>query len=76
MGGRTAFPNIGLSATAEKGAAVFWYNLNRDGTEDDNSMHGGCPVLYGVKWGESNYFGTRLLAVVGTSRSVFSILEN
>ncbi len=50
-GGRTAFPHVGAFATPRKGSAVFWYNLAHDGTEDRNSLHGGCPVLFGFKWG-------------------------
>ncbi len=51
-GGRTAFPHVGLSAAPRVGSAVFWFNLGHDGSEDRNSLHGGCPVLYGMKWGK------------------------
>ena len=49
-GGRTAFPKVGIAATPSSGSAVFWYNLNRDGSLNTLSTHGGCPVLYGIKW--------------------------
>ncbi len=51
-GGRTAFPHVGAFASARKGSAVFWYNVGSDGREDKNALHGGCPVLYGLKWGQ------------------------
>ena len=51
-GGRTVFPLAGAAATPSKGSAVFWYNLKPDGSTEHLSLHGGCPVLYGTKWGE------------------------
>lgn len=35
-------------------AAAFWYNLKRSGKEDDRTLHAGCPVLLGNKWGQLN----------------------
>ena len=32
-------------------AALFWYNYTPDGKPDPRTKHGGCPVLYGQKWG-------------------------
>lgn len=49
-GGNTVFPWIGISLQAEAGTAVFWSNLNKSGTNDKLSLHGGCPVLVGSKW--------------------------
>lgn len=49
-GGRTAFPKAGVSVTPEKGSAVFWFNLKRNGEVNPRSEHGGCPVLLGHKW--------------------------
>ena len=49
-GGATAFPKLGVSVAPERGAAVFWYNLRRDGRGDVRTLHGGCPVAYGAKW--------------------------
>ena len=50
LGGTTAFVDIGLNVTPEKGGAVFWYNLERDGSGIMETRHAACPVLIGVKW--------------------------
>ena len=50
VGGRTAFPKMGLAATPRKGTAVFWYNLHKNGNRDDLSLHGACPTALGIKW--------------------------
>jgi prolyl 4-hydroxylase len=45
-GGGTAFPEIGLTVTALRGAAVYFaYD-----TGDTASLHAGLPVLKGEKW--------------------------
>lgn len=49
-GGYTAFPRLGAAVAPSKGDAAFWYNLLPDGESDDNTLHGGCPVLQGSKW--------------------------
>jgi len=49
-GGATVFTNIGQAVTPSKGDAVFWYNLNHDGTGDYETRHAACPVLMGEKW--------------------------
>lgn len=51
LGGGTAFPRMGVAAKAIKGSAVIWYNLKFNGQRDPLTIHGGCPVLYGNKWG-------------------------
>lgn len=40
-----------LSVKPRKGAAVMFYSMNPDNTMNPQSLHGGCPVLEGVKWG-------------------------
>ena len=50
LGGATAFPNVGVSVAAERGSAVFWWNLLSNGMLDVRTVHGGCPVLVGSKW--------------------------
>ncbi|CAG7715014.1 unnamed protein product, partial [Allacma fusca] len=37
LGGRTAFPKIGVAANPIKGSAVFWYNIEKDGTIDTST---------------------------------------
>lgn len=34
-------------------AALFWWNLHRSGEGDSDTLHAGCPVLVGDKWGKS-----------------------
>lgn len=48
-GGGTAFPNVGRVVYPTEGAMLFWYNLHSDGSLIDESLHSGCPVLYGIK---------------------------
>ncbi|CAB4053876.1 P4HA [Lepeophtheirus salmonis] len=35
-GGGTTFPSLGVKVTPEKGAAVFWYNIDKNGMQDYN----------------------------------------
>lgn len=35
-------------------AAIFWWNLHRNGRGDADTLHAGCPVLVGDKWGKSD----------------------
>ncbi|ROL52082.1 Prolyl 4-hydroxylase subunit alpha-2 [Anabarilius grahami] len=52
IGGATVFPKVGVALQPEKGSAVFWYNLHKNGTLDLKTEHAGCPVLMGNKWVE------------------------
>ena len=58
-GGGTVFPELGIAAYPEKGAALFWYNLHRNGQLDQRMIHAGCPVLYGTKWISNHWFRER-----------------
>ncbi|ODN01138.1 Prolyl 4-hydroxylase subunit alpha-2, partial [Orchesella cincta] len=49
-GGATVFTRAGVTLWPEKGAAAFWWNLDKSGIGDDNTRHGACPVLHGNKW--------------------------
>ena len=49
-GGETVFTEIGLSLPPVKGMGVFWHNLHRNGTGNDNTRHASCPVIVGSKW--------------------------
>ena len=46
------FPGIGVAAKPQKGSVVFWHNKDSAGNKILESKHGGCPVLYGLKWGK------------------------
>ncbi len=50
-GGSTVFSRLGIKVSPEKGSAVFWYNLYRNGEGIEDTIHGACPVLMGEKWG-------------------------
>ncbi|XP_006628156.3 prolyl 4-hydroxylase subunit alpha-3 isoform X1 [Lepisosteus oculatus] len=49
-GGSTAFIYANFSVPVVKNAAVFWWNLHRNGQGNGDTLHAGCPVLVGDKW--------------------------
>jgi len=49
-GGGTVFPELGLEFLPEKGAALMFASMTRDGALQPQSLHGGSPVTSGVKW--------------------------
>ncbi|NXY52512.1 P4HA3 hydroxylase, partial [Callaeas wilsoni] len=49
-GGSTAFIYANFSVPVIKNAALFWWNLRRNGNGDGDTLHAGCPVLAGDKW--------------------------
>ena len=48
LGGRTAFPRLGVSVAPERGSAVLWHNIQPNGS-DMLMLRGGCPVILGRK---------------------------
>lgn len=50
-GGETAFSRLGLRFAPRRGDAVVWFNLDGTGREDKRTLHQGCAVLEGEKWG-------------------------
>ncbi|XP_063301046.1 prolyl 4-hydroxylase subunit alpha-3 [Pelobates fuscus] len=50
MGGSTAFIYANFSSPVLKNAALFWWNLHRNGEGNEDTLHAGCPVLIGSKW--------------------------
>ena len=49
-GGRTIFPQAGISVKPNIGSALFWFNMGAKNNYDSRVYHLGCPVLYGNKW--------------------------
>jgi prolyl 4-hydroxylase len=49
-GGETVFPEIGLSVSPQKGAAVYFAYCNTRSQVDPLTLHGGAPVVAGAKW--------------------------
>ncbi|MBU3693562.1 MAG: 2-oxoglutarate-dependent dioxygenase [Rhodocyclaceae bacterium] len=49
-GGGTIFPELGLEFLPEKGAALLFASMTREGALQPLSLHGGSPVTAGVKW--------------------------
>ncbi|XP_067389304.1 prolyl 4-hydroxylase subunit alpha-3 [Emydura macquarii macquarii] len=49
-GGSTAFIYANFSVPVVKNAALFWWNLHRNGAGNEDTLHAGCPVLVGDKW--------------------------
>nr|XP_020647593.1 prolyl 4-hydroxylase subunit alpha-3 [Pogona vitticeps] len=55
-GGSTAFIHANISIPAVKNAALFWWNLHRNGRGNEDTLHAGCPVLAGDKWVANKWF--------------------
>ncbi|KAM3837826.1 prolyl 4-hydroxylase subunit alpha-3 [Vipera latastei] len=55
-GGSTAFIYANLSVPVVKNAALFWWNLRKNGHGDEDTLHAGCPVLAGDKWVANKWF--------------------
>ncbi|XP_032879096.1 prolyl 4-hydroxylase subunit alpha-3 [Amblyraja radiata] len=49
-GGSTAFIYANFSVPVVKNAALFWWNLHKNGQGNADTLHAGCPVLVGDKW--------------------------
>ncbi|XP_062328776.1 prolyl 4-hydroxylase subunit alpha-3 isoform X1 [Osmerus eperlanus] len=49
-GGSTVFIHANFSVPVVQNAALFWWNLHRNGQGDGDTLHAGCPVLIGDKW--------------------------
>ncbi|KAF6213916.1 hypothetical protein GE061_011641 [Apolygus lucorum] len=50
QGGATAFPDLKLALSPQKGTAAVWMNLHANGEGDVRTRHAACPVLAGSKW--------------------------
>ena len=49
-GGRTIFPQTGVSVQPEIGSALYWFLMGSQNSYDSRVVHMGCPVSYGNKW--------------------------
>ena len=49
-GGETDFPEIGKRWKGRKGNALFFWNVEPDGTPDRLTRHAGLPPTRGEKW--------------------------
>ena len=49
-GGRTVFPQLGISVKPVQGSALYWFNVHPDFGMDSRNLHLGCPMLFGNKW--------------------------
>ncbi|EDV21669.1 uncharacterized protein TRIADDRAFT_30052, partial [Trichoplax adhaerens] len=50
IGGATIFPRLGVAVRPQKGSALFWINLKRNGLTNRQTLHAACPVVIGSKW--------------------------
>ena len=48
--GETTFPDVGLSVSPKKGAAVYFKYCNSHNQVDPLTLHAGAPVAAGEKW--------------------------
>lgn len=49
-GGSTVFPRIGLDVLPQKGAGLFFSYTSDTGELDQQTLHGGSPIIAGEKW--------------------------
>lgn len=56
-GGETEFPVIDGRWKGRKGSALFFWNVEPDGTLDRRTLHAGRPVTRGEKWMLSQWIG-------------------
>jgi len=55
----------GLAVKPKKGDAVAFWSLKTDGRLDQGALHGGCPVIKGVKWSATKWLHVARFAVNG-----------
>lgn len=49
-GGETLFNSEGIKIKGNQGDLLVWYNLNKDGSTNKNTLHSGQPVIQGNKY--------------------------
>ena len=50
IGGETFFKYENIKAKGNQGDLLLWYNLNKNGSPNRNTLHEGLPVINGVKY--------------------------
>ena len=50
-GGETQFHMLDLAVSPVCGNALIWLNIDKRNQLDGRTLHSGCPVLEGEKWG-------------------------
>jgi ribosomal protein L16 Arg81 hydroxylase len=58
-GGETDFPQLGKRFAPQKGTAVAWNNLDKEGKPNHNTLHCGMPVIEGEKFIVTKWFCER-----------------
>jgi hypothetical protein len=59
-GGETQFPILGKRYRGRKGNALFFWNVEPDGSADKRTLHAGLPPTSGEKWMLSQWIRGRL----------------
>ena len=55
-GGETHFPELGETIVPKLGRAVIWYNLDKNGDLDRDTLHQGKPIIKGEKYIITKWF--------------------
>ena len=76
FGGRTLFPQLGLSVKPIKGSALYWFNVGPHMNYDSRVIHMGCPVIYGDKWIANKWirFNGQFKSYISSTKEHYSIL--
>ena len=58
-GGATAFTNLDISVTPERGKLLIWNNNSHNGHPNEGTMHAGTPVIKGTKYIITKWYRSR-----------------
>ena len=58
-GGATAFTNLDISVTPERGKLLIWNNNSAGGHPNEGTMHAGTPVIKGTKYIITKWYRSR-----------------
>jgi len=58
-GGETIFHNAGIKIKPKTGSAIAWYNLKKDGSGNEDTLHSGAPIIKGEKYVITKWFRDR-----------------